>query len=125
MKNKMWLASISVFVVLIAAACGQAKQETAVPAVASSSGSSSSLVEIKIEGFAFSPDTITVPVGTEVKWTNMDSAPHNVTSDTGSELNSPSMAQGDIFTHVFSTAGTFTYHCGVHPSMKATVIVTP
>ena len=125
MKNKIWLASISVFVVLVAAACGQANAVTASPAPASGASGSSSTVEVKIEGFAFSPDTITIPVGTEVNWINMDSAPHNVTSDMGSELDSPSMAQGDIFTHVFSTAGTFTYHCGIHPSMKATVVVTP
>ena len=36
-----------------------------------------------ISVFAFSPATLTVKVGTTVTWTNKDSVPHTITSDSG------------------------------------------
>jgi plastocyanin len=80
-------------------------------------------VDIKIAGFAFDPASVTVKVGTTVRWTNQDSATHSVTSDTG-VWDSGSIAQGETYTRVFDTVGTFAYHCGVHPSMKGTITVT-
>ncbi|MEK6917789.1 MAG: plastocyanin/azurin family copper-binding protein [Nanoarchaeota archaeon] len=53
----------------------------------------------------------------------MDSAPHTVTSDSGSELNSGTISNGGVYSHTFNTAGTYKYHCAFHTSMKATVIV--
>ena len=77
--------------------------------------------------FGFEPATITVKVGTTVTWTNMTGAPHTVTSDDGktfdSGINTPIAANGGTFSFTFTKAGTFTYHCQIHPFMKATVIV--
>ena len=77
--------------------------------------------------FAFSPATITIKVGTTVTWTNNTSAPHTVTSDDGtsfdSGINNPISASGGTYSFTFTKAGTFTYHCSIHPFMKATVIV--
>jgi plastocyanin len=86
---------------------------------------SSTNVDINIKGFAFDPANITIKVGTQVKWTNLDNAPHTVTSDPGQELSSPMLSNGDTYTHVFNQAGTFAYHCGNHPSMVATITVVP
>ena len=80
-------------------------------------------VEVKIAGFAFDPASVTVKVGTTVKWINQDSAAHTVTADDGS-WNSGSLAKGQSFSQVFTQAGTYTYQCTVHPSMKGTVVVT-
>jgi plastocyanin len=80
-------------------------------------------VDVKIAGFAFDPASVTVKVGTPVRWTNQDSATHSVTSDTG-VWDSGSIAKGETYTRVFDTVGTFAYHCGVHPSMKGTITVT-
>jgi plastocyanin len=80
---------------------------------------------VEISNFAFSPATLTVPVGTKVTWTNKDSASHTVTSDDGKTFDSKGMAQGATYSFTFTTAGTFAYHCAVHPMMTATVIVTP
>jgi len=80
--------------------------------------------EILIKGFAFSFDTIEIKAGEEVTWVNEDGAPHTVTSDSGSELNSGSMSKGVSYSHVFNTPGTYAYHCGFHPAMKAKVVVT-
>jgi amicyanin len=78
---------------------------------------------VTIKNFAYSPANLTVSVGTVVTWTNEDVAPHTVTSDTGSELNSTNLAQGQTYSHTFSTAGTFPYHCTIHPNMKAQIVV--
>ncbi len=69
------------------------------------------------------PPSITIKVGTTVRWTNQDSATHSVTSDTG-VWDSGNVAQGATYSRVFDTVGTFAYHCAIHPSMKGTVIVT-
>jgi plastocyanin len=81
-------------------------------------------VAVGINNFAFSPGSATVPVGTRVVWTNMQAGvPHTVTSDTGL-FDSGMMAPNATFSFTFSTAGTFPYHCNVHPNMHGTVVVT-
>lgn len=82
---------------------------------------------ITIKSFSFGPASLTVKQGTTVTWTNQDSADHSVISDSGSgvSLNSALLAQGDQYSFTFTTAGTFAYHCGVHPDMHGTVVVTP
>src|SRR5215471_10726309 len=64
--------------------------------------------------FAFSPATLTIPVGTTVIWKNMTAAPHTVTSNDGKTFDSgtsnPISAQGGTFSFKFTTAGKFTYH---------------
>lgn len=79
---------------------------------------------IDIKNFAFSPAEIRIMKGDSVIWTNKDSAGHTVTSDSGDELNSGTLSNGESYTHTFNTAGTFNYHCVPHKSiMKAKIIV--
>jgi len=78
---------------------------------------------IEIKDFAFSPASLTINKGDTVIWTNKDSVPHPVTSDSGNELNSGTLSQGQTYSHTFSAAETFFYHCSVHPMMKAKIIV--
>jgi len=77
--------------------------------------------------FTFSPKTLTIPVGTIVVWKNMTGAPHTVTSDDGSSFDSgvanPIAPQGGTYQFTFTKAGTFSYHCSIHPFMKATITV--
>lgn len=81
---------------------------------------------VEIQGFAFSPATLKVKVGTKVTWTNRDSAAHTVTADTGDQsgLKSSSLNQGDTYSATFTKIGTFSYHCDFHPSMKGNIEVT-
>ncbi|MCL7475238.1 MAG: cupredoxin domain-containing protein [Methanosarcinales archaeon] len=78
------------------------------------------LTEVTMEGNAFVPETITIPMKGVVKWTNMDSTPHKikiigmVTEDLG---------EGDSFIWTFNQIGTYEYSCKYHPNMKGTVIV--
>ncbi len=78
---------------------------------------------IEIKGFAFSPKTLIIKKGDTVVWTNMDSAKHTATSDSGSELNSALLNKGETYSHTFDQTGTYDSHCTVHPYMKGTIIV--
>ncbi|MGW1197091.1 cupredoxin domain-containing protein [Streptomyces sp. NPDC002536] len=80
--------------------------------------------QVPIVNYAYSPATLKVSRGTTVTWTNQDSAPHTVTSSVSGPLDSPMLDQNDTFSFTFSNAGTFSYYCAVHPSMKGTVVVS-
>jgi len=71
---------------------------------------------------AYSPPSVTVAPGEAVKWTFQDSNPHTVTSD-GDGFNSDVKSKGMTFTYKFEKAGSFPYHCNIHPEMHGTVIV--
>lgn len=77
---------------------------------------------VSISNFAFVATTTTVSAGTTVTWTNNDSAPHTVTADDNS-FTSATLNQGNTYSHTFSTAGSFPYHCNFHSNMTATVVV--
>ncbi len=80
-------------------------------------------VEITIESFAYHPVDLTIPVGTIVTWTNKDSVPHTSTSD-DALWDSGRLSQGASFTRTFDQAGSFSYHCSVHTSIRGTITVT-
>ena len=82
-----------------------------------------SAVTVDIKNFAFSPGTLTVKTGTKVTWINNDTAPHTVTSDSGTFLNSATLSSGQSFSFAFTSAGSVDYHCRIHPMMKGAVVV--
>ncbi len=71
---------------------------------------------------AFAPAELNVAVGTTVSWMNNDSVPHTSTSDVPG-WNSGTVAPGGQFSLAFQAAGTFPYHCAIHPGMVGTVVV--
>ena len=81
--------------------------------------------QVNIAHFAFTPQVLTVPVGTEVVWMNQDIIRHTVTSDDNTTFASSLLGGGDTFSHRFDEPGTFPYHCSVHPTMTAKVVVQP
>jgi plastocyanin len=78
--------------------------------------------EVFIQSYAFSPSTITISVNSSVTWTNKDGTAHTVTSD-NSIFDSGLLEPNTSYTRHFTTVGTFNYHCTVHSTMKAKVIV--
>jgi plastocyanin len=74
---------------------------------------------------AFTPGSLSVSVGTTVKWTNNDGVTHTVTANDGSSFDSGPIAAGASFSFKFMTAGTFNYHCTIHSGMTGTIVVTP
>ncbi len=73
--------------------------------------------------YGFSPSMLTIKVGTTVIWKDVSSAPHTVTSDDGTTFDSGTFPVGGSFHFTFKTAGSFSYHCNIHPYMKATIVV--
>jgi len=53
----------------------------------------------------------------------MSSVPHTVTSDDATTFDSGTVAVGGTFHFTFKTAGTFSYHCNIHPYMRSVIIV--
>jgi len=95
----------------------------AAPRTAAAPGSAAAApAEVKIDNFSFTPASITVPVGTEVTWTNRDDIPHNVVSEDHS-IKSKTLDTDEKFTFTFTKPGTYSYFCSIHPKMKGTVVV--
>lgn len=80
-------------------------------------------VAIKIDNFSFSPQTITVPAGTQITWTNQDDIPHTVVSDDKTTFKSRALDTDEKFSFTFTKPGSYTYFCSIHPKMTAKVIV--
>lgn len=79
---------------------------------------------VTISNFGFNPSTITIAKGTTVTWTNDDPMSHTVTADSADGgFSSKQLATGESFSYKFTKSGTFPYHCNIHKSMTATVIV--
>ncbi|MDO8642365.1 MAG: cupredoxin family copper-binding protein [Candidatus Woesearchaeota archaeon] len=83
---------------------------------------SASRVSVSINNLAFSPAAITVNEGDSVIWTNNDNAPHTITADNNA-FESGTKQHGQTFSHTFDHAGTFAYHCTIHPGMAGRVVV--
>jgi len=81
------------------------------------------VVKIKIVDDRYRNGTITIASGTVVKWTNRGDHTHTTTSDSG-VWDSGNLSPGDTFKRRFRRAGTFSYHCQIHPTMRATITVT-
>lgn len=71
---------------------------------------------------AYAPSPVTVAVGGTVTWTNNDTTTHTSTANNGA-WNSGNIAPGGKFSATFPSAGSFTYHCAIHPGMVGTVTV--
>jgi len=106
--------------VIAGCASSQSTPATAAPPVATGGGNT-----IAIKNFAFDPASLAVKTGTTVTWTKQDSVPHIIASDTGSPaaFSSDSLPAGASYSFTFTQAGTYPYHCTIHPSMKGTIIV--
>jgi nitrite reductase (NO-forming) len=71
---------------------------------------------------AYSPNVTHIKVGDTVEWINDDTVTHTVTAD-DKAFDSGDIAKAKKWSHKFTQAGTYTYHCTPHPYMKGTIIV--
>jgi len=92
------------------------------PGVTANDQPSATNAEVKIDNFSFGPETLTVPVGTTVTWTNRDDIPHTVVSTDG-VFKSKVRDTDEKFSYTFSKAGTYPYYCSVHPKMTGKIVV--
>ena len=120
MKRFLILLSCAVIGVS-AAACGSSSSNPSSPTTSSAD------VTIAIQGErgsqSYSPNPTTMKVGQTVAWHNNDSITHTATADTAG-FNTSNVGAGSTSAPVtMSTAGTFTYHCSIHPGMIGTLTV--
>lgn len=93
--------------------------------------------QVVISGFRFQPETLDIPAGTKVTWTNADAILHTVTSGTSTKkdnfgnyelkktngFDGTMDDQGKSFSFTFTTPGEFTYFCSRHNNMTGRVVV--
>jgi plastocyanin len=65
-------------------------------------------------------------VGQQIVWHNLDSITHWMKQDAGGGFDTGQIAPGSTSAPItLGAAGTFGYHCNIHPSMVGTLDVTP
>ena len=139
------LTIVAIAAMAVLAACGGDKAATTSGATTTPSPTESAMsstmpsmsamgTDVTIANYAYGPDTVTVPAGTTVMWTNNDSVAHTVTAADGigtdaaptGLFDSGLLEQGATFSYTFTTSGTYYYLCTPHasmPAMHAQVIV--
>ena len=123
---------LSIGVLVVASACANgysaaAPSPTPAPAPAPAPSGGGTPVSIPLGAStlgnrAFAPDQVEIAVGGTVTWTNTDSVAHTSTSDQ-KNWDSGSVAPGGQFSSTYTSAGTFPYHCAIHPGMVGTITV--
>jgi plastocyanin len=73
--------------------------------------------------WGYSPAAVRVASGTSVTWHNGGVEFHTVTSDDVGRPFDVALEVGKDASVTFARAGSFAYHCGVHPQMKGVVVV--
>jgi plastocyanin len=75
---------------------------------------------------SWSPATITIKSGEDVTFRNSSSTTHNVQFDqTAGHPANVADFSSSAKAVTFATAGTYAYHCGIHPNMQGQVVVQP
>jgi len=96
---------------------------SAVPGTTVAGATANGSQAISIKDFSFTPASLSIRPGDSVTWTNADGAAHSIKS-ADQIFDSPDRIDPTMsFSFTFATPGTYTYICGVHPSMKGTVEV--
>lgn len=120
MKKIVNMILVAALATMMIAAAGSARPRKASPVARAAT------VTVKISNFDFTPKTVTVAAGTTVEWVNSGGR-HTVEADDGS-FKSDTLASGAKFSHTFTKAGKYPYHCSFHgdkggKDMAGTVIV--
>jgi plastocyanin len=124
---KFALVGVAFFALSFAVACGSSSSPTVPTPPSGGGGGGSAGVTVSIAGQfgsqSYVPSPVNVKVGQSVAWHNNDSIGHTASGDSGS-FDSGFLGAGATSNPVtMSTAGTFTYHCQIHPGMVGTLNV--
>jgi plastocyanin len=132
MKARLGVACLGVATSLLFAACGNGPPPdqgggggaAAAPDVGSKvTGQAGAVTVDMTDSLKFQPTSSSVKVGDVVEWDNASSVVHNVTFDQYSAITSDSIQSGDKYGVKFTKAGTYQYHCTIHPGMDGTLTV--
>jgi plastocyanin len=139
MTLKVLLAPVLILLAFALGSCGSDDETTSAPAeptatapnpadesspaeTAAPAGDLERSPKVEIVDFAYDPDPVQVETGGKVIWQNEDAAPHTATADDGS-FDTGTLEQGKLKSETLKEAGTFTYFCEIHPTMRGTVEV--
>ncbi len=151
LKRKLLLVTVMSLLSLFLAACGQSaadsngSSETSPPAPTVSRNSNTDMSkmempakpspaagkdmtspstpnQIMVENFSFQPGTLTVKAGTTVTWVNHDDEPHTV-NENNKTFKSGTLDTDGKFSYKFTSPGTYSYFCSLHPRMTGQIIV--
>lgn len=95
---------------------------TTTPVAAQVASCATGTANVIMQNEAFIPASITVPVNSNVKWTNTDTTGNNYWIIIGS-FESPRVGPGQSVCLEFTAPGTYQYHCD--PLVRGTVVVEP
>ncbi len=124
MRNRFFLFAL---LLPIIGACSDDEGSASTPSVTApistpaTTPSVSDQVAVAISDFKFDPQTVNVPVGGSVVWTNNDGQQHTATS--AGNFDAGAIDPQASVPVTFDTPGTFTYICSFHPFMTGTVVV--
>ena len=90
----------------------------------SATGSTGAADTVDIKDFSFSPKRITVKVGQPITVANQDNVTHTLTANDGA-FDTRDLGGGHRDRLTVEAAGTYAYHCEIHPFMTGNVLVSP
>ena len=77
-----------------------------------------------VDSWGYAPATLTVPVGTTIRWLNRGVQPHTATHQDNETFETGLLLAGKMAEVTFETPGEVQYKCRIHPWMTAKIIVT-
>jgi plastocyanin len=120
--NRFALLVVAAVAVVGLAACGDDSSSTSTTADLSSAVPVSSAT-VTITGAGFDPDSVSVPAGKAVTFTNNDDQDHRVAAD-DSSFDTGTLHPGDSTVVLFTVPGTVKYKDALDPSQTGQVQVT-
>jgi plastocyanin len=119
--------ALSIAATLALAACsgnGGGAATTGPAAAVCNDSTGTTVVAATVAGRVWS-QPINAKVGDVITWTNSDDVPHKLATDDGSCTMGANIApSGGTASLVFTKAGTYAFHCTIHPSMKGTITIS-
>jgi plastocyanin len=90
----------------------------------SATGSAATADTVDIKDFSFSPKRIVVKAGQAITVANEDNVTHTLTANDGA-FDTRDLGGGHRDRLTVEAAGTYAYHCEIHPFMTGAVQVSP
>ena len=122
MEHVLKLRHLNASLVALAAAAGTVAGcggSGAHPTAAQSGGANS----LGISNFKFRPARLTVSRGRRITVTNRDTTAHTATADDGRSFDTGNVDPGSAASITLAKAGTYRFHCSIHPFMHGTIVV--
>ena len=122
------VVALAASAVLVLAACSSGGSTGGGAASAAASAcketADAGAVAVKVIDFAFQPSAVTATTGQVIAFSNTGSTGHTATLDSGG-CATGTIDAGKSDGLVFSVAGTYKFHCSIHPSkMTGTIVVS-